>query len=77
MSTLENTIADLVFHRLRTRTKARAASLRREARGYWNTNMGRYHELRARAAEFDKLSAMIDEMQNDLPAYPANEEKPS
>lgn len=74
MSDIENKIVELVFKKLRTKAKARGASLRSEARGYWHTDRQKFHELKARGLEFDRFSSMIQEMWDDLPAYPAKEE---
>ena len=75
MSSVDKEIMELVFHKLRTRAKARAVSLRSEARGYWHVNRERYHELKMRAEKFDDFAAMIQEMVEDLPAYPSIEGK--
>lgn len=71
MSDVEKTILELMFRKLRTKSKARATSLRAEARGYWHVNRERYHELKMRASKFDDFASMVQEMWDDLPAYPA------
>lgn len=68
-------IEELIFRKLRVKAKVRAASLRSESRGYWHTNRSRCLELKARASKFDEFSSMIQEMVEDLPAYPSVEEK--
>lgn len=77
MSDIDKKIEELVFRRLRVRAKNRATSLRTEAKGYWHTDRQRFHELKARSVEFDRLSNMLQEMWDDLPAYPAKPEVPS
>ncbi len=76
MSEIDKAVEKLVFHKLRTKAKARAASLRSEACGDWHTNRERYHELKMRGEKFDDFASMIQEMVEDLPAYPSVE-KPS
>lgn len=75
MSDIDKKIEELIFNKLRIKAKSRAQSLRSEARAYWHTDRQRFHELKARSVEFDRLSDMIKEMWEDLPAYPALPEK--
>lgn len=75
MSDIDKKIEELVFRKLRVRAKNRASSLKNEAKGYWHIDRQRFHELKARSVEFDRLASMFQEMWEDLPAYPALPEK--
>lgn len=71
MSAIDKHIEELIFRKLQTKARSRAASLRKEARGYWHSNRERYHELKMRGEKFNDFADMVGEMVNDLPAYPA------
>lgn len=69
---IEKLIDESVLKMLRHRARQRAHALNKEARGYWHSDRDRFHQLKARAVEFNRLSNMFEELKDPLlPAFPA------
>jgi hypothetical protein len=73
---VEHIITENVMRRLCINARQRARALRSEARPYWLSNRKRMVELKAEAAEFDRLALMLEDCRepNKL-RYPANAEE--
>lgn len=72
---LERQLTEKVVERLCIDARARARSIRVEAKPYWISNRDRMRELQSKAAKFDDFAMMLEELK-DPPAlvYPANKE---
>lgn len=69
---IENLIAERVIRRICFGLRARARSLRTEARPYWLSNKTRMHQLKGAAMEFDHFAQLLEDSRTpDKPMFPA------